>query len=388
MKSYQNSPINILQIIDKFSMDTNSMHGATRLISYIHLSNKKYNLVTCCLRAPDDAGRRLEQLGMRIIYHEKWKYNLLSIFYLIKIIYREHIDLLHLHGYRSWTFGRFLKALTGIPALIPCHAKDPYYPRIQQVSDLFLARFTDLAIAVSDSAKHFLTDHCRLPSDKIVVLNNCVSLTEFHPPTIQQIAEARGRLGVKSGVKVIGTVTRLYEQKGNTHLLMAAAQVLKVFNDVVFVIVGDGPLLEDLRRLSRQLEIEQHVKFLGFYQKVPAILAAFDIATQASLWEGTPLTILEAMAMAKPIVATAVDGIAGILSDGENALLVRPRDPNDLAQKLIYLLQHPTELQRLGRSAARDSHKYASTEYVTRLDELYQTILENSPRKFARSWPP
>lgn len=369
--------INILHVIDKFSMDAKAMHGATRLLSYmLTLDNKNpYSMLICSLKSPDAASRRLEEEGAHIIYLNKHKYDPSAFFPLIRMVRHDKINLLHLHGYRSWSLGRLIKYFTGIPIIVHCHGPDPSYPRIQRAADLVLAEHTDLAIAVSQSAKEFLIRDARVSPQKITVLYNCVSLTDFTPPSDPEIKLGKKLIGVRPGTYIVGTVTRLYEEKGNKDFLVAASKILKKFDDVRFVIVGDGPLRAELMNLSSDLSIRPYVIFMGFQERVQDILGGFDIMVQASIREGMPLTLLEAMAMAKPIVATTAGGMADILDNRRNAFLVKPKNPDELAEKILFLLKHLDVRKRLGATAYQDSKRYGVDEYVKKLDTIYQTVL-------------
>lgn len=382
MKNKAHQKINILHVIDKFSMDPKTMHGATRLLSYMALLNKKerYTITICSLKYPDDASKQLEQQGVQIVYLHKSKYDPCSLVALARTVKREKTDLLHLHGYGSWSFGRLIKSITGIPVIVHCHAVDPHYPRIQKVCDYLLAGLTDRAIAVSESARIFLIKEGRIPPGKIVVMHNCVPAEYFRWTSPRENERGKKKLGLAHNVRIIGTITRLYEQKGNRYLLLAAAQVLKLFHDVVFVIVGDGPLRGELEKLSAELGIERNVVFTGFRNDVREALGTFDIAVQASLWEGTPLTLLEALAMGKAVVATNVDGMGEILEEGKNALLVNPGDPNGLAAKIIYLLDHADERARLGLNAYEKSQRHSVDAYLTKLETVYDGVADRVVR--------
>ncbi len=116
--------------------------------------------------------------------------------------------------------------------------------------------------------------------------------------------------------------------------------------------------------------------FAGFCEDVPLLQSILDVQVFASLWEGTPLTVFEAMAMRRPIVSTTVDGLGEVLRDGENAILVPPRDAERLAAGVLELLERPELAARLAAQAGIDSHRFSVSRTVEALQELYDELVE------------
>ena len=184
----------------------------------------------------------------------------------------------------------------------------------------------------------------------------------------------RARLGLRLGEPVVGTVGRLDAQKGITYFLRAAAVVLRHRPDVWFVIAGDGPLLAQYEEEAQALGIADRTVFTGFCEDVPLVQSVLDVQVFPSLWEGTPLTLFEAMAMRRPIVSTTVDGL-GEVRHGENALLVPPRDVEGLATGVLELLERPARAAELGAQAGSDSRRFDVQRTVEELQELYQELV-------------
>ena len=191
----------------------------------------------------------------------------------------------------------------------------------------------------------------------------------------ERIERERKRLGIEQDFKVIGTVGKLREEKGTKYLIESAVKVLEVFPKTRFLIAGDGPLRKELEILSKQLMIDRNIIFAGFCQDIPAILSIDDIIAIPSLTEGSPLALLEAMAMGKPIVATNVGGIREILRDGETGLLVPSRDPKALSEKIIHLLKNENDANLLGLRAKEEVRKYDNRFHVRKLEEHYFELL-------------
>src|SRR4030095_15972700 len=147
------------------------------------------------------------------------------------------------------------------------------------------------------------------------------------------------------------TVTRLMPSKGNEYLVAATAEAIRQMPSLRIYIAGEGDLQPALEEQARALGLGDRLVFLGFQRDVAEGLSVLEIVVFPSLWEGTPLTAFEALAMGKPIVATDADGLTDILSDGRDALIVPRRDPAALADAIIRVIDHPDERERLSAAA-------------------------------------
>jgi glycosyltransferase involved in cell wall biosynthesis len=371
--------INVLWAVDHLGFN-GKIHGAGMF--YLNVipafDKRRFDITMCVLRKKDHLHTYVEKREIKKIYYlGKGKYDPLTLFELLKVVKKEKIDIMHLHGYGSDNFGRLVKVFVDIPAIVHSHDPFAYYPWFQKLADGMLARLTDASLAVSDSIKHAAALKRSIPLERIEVLPTCAPLECFKPLAPEERDAVRARLGIPHDAKVIGTITRLYEQKGNEYLIRAFPAVLQELPGAVCLIVGDGPLRCALEVLSRTLGVEQNMIFLGHCNNVRDMLGALDVKVFPSLWEGTPLTMLEAMAMGEPIVATSVDGMKEVLKDGETALLVPPRDPRALAEGIIYLLREEPEARRLGLNAQRDSRQYDTSFCVKRLEGLYERLYES-----------
>lgn len=357
------------------------MHGVKRLFSWMipRFDPGRFRVSLVSLRRKDLSEETLEAQGIDITYLHRSRFDPLTLPALLNVIDRKQIDVLHLHGYGATTFGRLAAALRGIPAILHEHANLTDTPWFQKVADRVLEPYTDIALAVSKSTADFVVGARLVAPSKVKVVYLGVPLEEFsRPRSAAEVAQARQDLGVEPGEFAIGTITRLHESKGNRFLVDAAARVVRERPQARFFLVGEGPLLPDLEAQAAQLGLGDRFVFAGFARDVAAVLSAFDLSVFPSLWEGTPLTAFEALAAAKPIVATDADGLLDILTDGRDARIVPKRDARALADAIVDLMDRPDERARLSAAARVTSQRYDITAFVRKMEQLYVLLLDSS----------
>ncbi len=368
--------IRVLHLCDKFGIRGARTHGVSRLFMwwFPRFDTSRFDVRLVGIPPEDDASMHLKQHGLDPLCLGRSRFNPMIATDLLRLVRRERPHILHAHGYATSNFGRVIGALTGVPTIIHEHAAFPHVPFYQRPIDRLLAGRTDLAIAVSASTKDFMIRNRFLPADRIRVVFNGAPLEEFKMPPAGRVQAERERLGLRGDERVVGTVGRLDGQKGMTYFLQAAALVLRLRSDVRFVVGGEGPLLEQYRQEARALGIADRTVFAGFCEDVPALQSLLDVQVFASLWEGTPLTVFEAMSMSRPIVSTTVDGLGEVLRQRENALLVPPRDANGLAGAVLELLERPDLAADLARQAEVDGRRFDVRRTVSDLEGIYQEL--------------
>jgi glycosyltransferase involved in cell wall biosynthesis len=141
-----------------------------------------------------------------------------------------------------------------------------------------------------------------------------------------------------------------------------------------FFIVGEGPLRESLEQQARALNLGDRLTFAGFAKDIPRVLSAFDISVFPSLWEGTPLTVFEALAMGKAIVATDADGLIDVLTPEHDAIVVPKRNARVLADGLMRVIDEPATRERLRAAAFETGKKYDIAAFVHKMERLYDLL--------------
>jgi glycosyltransferase involved in cell wall biosynthesis len=175
----------------------------------------------------------------------------------------------------------------------------------------------------------------------------------------------REEWGLPAEALVVGAVGRLVEQKGHATLLEAAARLRDCFPSLHLVLVGEGELAAALRARADALGLGDRLHLLGWRPDADACMAAFDVLAHPSRWEGLGLVLLEAMARARPIVASRVSAIPEIVADGQTGRLVEPDDPDALARALADLLADPVRRQALGAAGRRRLEERFTVERMT-----------------------
>ena len=327
----------------------------------------------CTLRSPDPAGSYLEEMGIKVHYLGHGKISPANITGIASLIESEPADIVHLHGYSAANFGRIAARLKGIPNIVHEHAVLKVQPH-QYIADKLLARLTDVAIAVSGNVKEFMIHSRSIPKHKIQTIGNGIQLDKYRKldETLKQ--KKRHELGIVDNVKIVGTVTRLREEKGNEYLIRALPMILEQGLDFTLLIVGDGPLRGELESLVNDLGVESVVKFLGFRSDVPELLSLFDIQVIPSLTEGFPLCLAEAMAAGNAIVASEVGGMKEIGRDGETVLFAPAKDPQSLSEKILHLLKDKKHANKMAENAKSYSEVFSIKNSVKLLEHEYEKL--------------
>jgi glycosyltransferase involved in cell wall biosynthesis len=259
-----------------------------------------------------------------------------------------------LHAHLSWPlacrFGVLAAWAARVPAMVATAqlyieiAHAPGSGRYRQ--QRWMAAALDRIIAVSTEVRDRYVEQLGVPRGKLVVVPNGVPV-----PADVPVADAALRAELVCGRPgfVALVIARFHEQKGHAYLLEAAARV----PDVTFVLAGDGPLRPEMERRARELGVAERCVFLGERDDVSRLLATADLFVLPSLFEGLPLSVLEAMAARRPIVASAVGGTDEAIEPGVSGLLVPPRDARALADAIARLRDDPALAKRLADAARR-----------------------------------
>ncbi len=291
----------------------------------------------------------------------------------VQLIRREHPDVFHAH--LSWPLGCKWGLAAAVAARVPAvvateqlYVEMDYTPaaRLQQ---RLLASGVGCYLAVSHTLARKLSELFHIPAWKIRVIPNVA------PPEFFSIHRSRPLQPFTHypDRPVILTVARLNAQKGHNDLLQAAVLV----PNAIFVLVGDGPERLRLEEQARALRIDDRVVFAGYQADISPWLAGCDLFVLPSLYEGLPLSLVEAAAAGKPVIATNIPGNNEAVLHGETGWLVPPRDPQALAAAIRSLLADPDLRHKLGQAGQeRARREYSLENHVYQVTQVYEDLLE------------
>jgi glycosyltransferase involved in cell wall biosynthesis len=229
-------------------------------------------------------------------------------------------------------------------------------------------------VAVSASVEDYLVHGIKLPANKVTLINNGVA--EPVSATEEQKRLVREALRVQADDVIIGCCCRLKdEHKRVSDLIKAFARVHERFPNAKLLIVGDGPDEAMLRSLAGELGVSEHVHFTGYQGNTRPFFEVMDIFALASAYEGLPVALLEAMFARLPVVATRVSGIPSVVRTGETGFLVEPKNPEELADRLLVLLNDAALRETMGETGlALVRANFSADRYVGQFDDLYQGL--------------
>lgn len=368
----ENSRFNILWVVDHVGFGE-VIHGPGHF--YLNMipefDKNRFNIVFCVLRGKPHLSDPLIKKGFTVYNLNRGKTNFITILDLLKIVKKEDIDILHLHGYGSANFGRIVSIFTKVPNIVHAYDEDINYPFIQSVSDYLLRNVTTKAIAVSKAVKNSCIIKRNIPEDKIFILHTGISSSKFEDIPEDEYQHVKSSYKIGQNTKVVGTLARLREEKGIKYFIDAAPMVLKEYPDVVFFIAGDGPQFDELKGLVKELGVENNVIMAGFCDQPKSVLSLFDIFILASLKEGFSASIQEAMALKKAIVATEVGGTPEMLEHNDTGIMVPAGDSKSLSQAILDLLRDDKKRERLGVRACETCQKWKLNVLVKDIENLY-----------------
>jgi glycosyltransferase involved in cell wall biosynthesis len=321
------------------------------------------------------------------IFPCKGRLDFRTILLIRRFLFKQKIHIIHTHGYKANLYA--LTACLGLKVgrISTCHNWLGDEPKMKFYAGLdksLLNRF-DRVVAVSETVKQQILNH-KIAPNKVVYIYNGIDPDRFHHR--EKCDSIRREFGIHKGCRVIGTVGRLSQEKGHMYLVNAADKILQECPKVVFLIVGDGPLKQNLEAKCSQLAERAYTGigsskgpfiFAGVRKDMSDIYASMDVFVLPSLTEGLPMALLEAMAAKKPVVATRVGAVPKVIEEGRSGLLVPPRDVNALAKAIIRFLKDPQEARDLAEHGYERVRKDFSSQAMAKTYiEVYQDVLSES----------
>jgi glycosyltransferase involved in cell wall biosynthesis len=280
-------------------------------------------------------------------------------------------DLVHAHVYASATAAAVATLGLDVPLMITEHSEGSWHTRHTRQMSRWAYRHAKRLVAVSSPIHRLLLEEYDVPPERVILVPNAVTAssdtTLGEPPSV---ADKR-----REG-PLVGVVAQLKPEKGLGTFLEAAARVSPLLPNVHFLVVGDGPLRGELEALAERLDLDRHVRFVGYRSNARALVELLDVLVVPSLSEGAPLVVLEAMAAGIPVVASAVGGIPEQIRHEREGLLFPPGDSTALGDALLGLLRNPARARHLGEAGRRRSaSEFSHAIMVRRVEAVYRTAL-------------
>lgn len=329
-------------------------YGAERQVVELlkHLSSSQIDVALLTIYEPAPAER--EGLTFPVFHAgRKARQDRLFLVRLVREIRRWRPDIVHTHTHVGKYWGRFAAVIAGVPLIIhtehnPC---DFRRTALERTADWVLQHMTSRVVTFFREQGVSLSEFEHFPLEKLVIIPNGLMLPE--PRNADRIA-ARTSLGVPAGKYAIMVIGRMAFQKNQILALRTLAAMREgLRNEVLLFFVGSGEDEVLLRGLARVLQVEQHVRFLGYRNDVPSLLAGADLVLTTSWFEGMPLSLLEAMLAGVPIVSTPWLGVRNMLGDGRFGFLVADFDAAKVADEIGRALAHPIARREVAERALR-----------------------------------
>jgi glycosyltransferase involved in cell wall biosynthesis len=269
----------------------------------------------------------------------------------------KRIDFVATHTSKGGFLGRIAARMAGVPRIVHhIHGfgfhqfTHPLVKRVYVALEALSARCADLMITVGEQHREIAIAEGICPPHKVVTVLNGIDLEKFSRAVPAQLPVARPG-------HVLGSIGRLAEQKGFEYMIRALPAIVERHKSATLVLAGTGPLEGQLRAVAAECGVTEHVCFLGFRRDIPELLAAFDIFVHPSLWEGLSISLMEAMAAGKPIVASRIPGNVEMIDDGRNGLFAEPTDVTGLATAVNRMFDDPGYAGRCAALAQVDARR-------------------------------
>jgi glycosyltransferase involved in cell wall biosynthesis len=387
--------VKVLRVIARLNMGGPALH-----VAYLSagLRDRGYDttLVAGTLaRGEDSMAFVAEELGIEVVRIEELGReisplrDLRAIVRLARLIRRERPQIVHTHTAKAGTVGRLAAILAGSrrpPVVVHTfhgHVLRGYFGPLRSRFFLLLERWlaarTTALIAVGPQVRDDLVGLGVAPADRFTVIRLGIELEERVRPSHDGRAETRRYLGIPDQRFMVGWVGRMTAVKRTDDVLAAFKRLRDDGVEACLCMVGDGPDRERLERLASELGVMRDTLFLGYQEDVAPYYAAFDALVLPSANEGTPVSVIEALAAGTPVVATRVGGVPDVVREGAEGFLVETGATDELAERLSRLAGDAELRHRLGQSGReRVLKRYAVERLLDDVDRLYRELLREA----------
>jgi len=363
--------------------------GDAVILSLLQNLNKaKFNSILVCFL--DRKIRELplllkfaKDIGITVdVVYLKHYFDVIAIFRIRKLLKKYQVNILHCHEYKSDIYGFLATILSRVKKVTTVHGwlgiakiKKNIKSKIYEYVDATIRRKFDRVIGVSRRLCDLLIKKGCSPN-RVKLVYNGLDFERFKVSNSND--DIRKELNLTRDVKIIGAVGRLSEEKGYKYLLEAAVQVIKVFPNTLFVIVGDGPLRDKLLKMASKLNIKNKVIFTGYRRNIIGYISAMDIFVSSSLWEGFGLSLIEAMILGKPVITTNVGIVPEFIENNRTGIVINTKNSIELAEAIKKLLSSEKQLREIaiaGKELVRN--KFSAKEMTKKYEDIYIKLVNS-----------
>jgi glycosyltransferase involved in cell wall biosynthesis len=362
-------------------IDSNADTGYFRSIARRH-DRSRFPVMIGSLAPPGALQRAIGRLGVgsfSLGARERAQYAL-ALVRLVRLIRRHRVTLVHAHCFDPTFVGLLAARVAGVPFVFTRHHSDHnirlgkrWHTRV----DAWCAQRADHVIAVSHATRRIMEEVERVPARQISIVYN--GMEGLPQPSAAEVERLRRDLGL-DGTAVCLTAGRLHEEKGHLVLFEAAAEIRRRIGHVVFLVAGEGPHRAAFEEAVRRRGLAACVRFLGHRSDVAALLSVASVVAVPSLAESFGFSVLEAMSLGRPVVASTAGGIKELIADEEEGLLVPPGDATALADAACRLLEDVELAQRLGERARLRATAFGFEEMIRGYEAVYERVLGSRAR--------
>jgi glycosyltransferase involved in cell wall biosynthesis len=296
---------------------------------------------------------------------------------------KNHFHLVLTNTVKAHLYGSLAAFFCSLPVAWRFHdilSPDDFSPVLIKSIVFFGKIFPRRILAVSNTTKDYLTRR-GLKDGKIEVILNGIDHEALGIKGDSNAFREEFKIGAKA--RVIGCVGRIVPHKGQRFFLLSIPQVIRAYPDLFFLIVGDvfhgeDAYKKDLLKIIKEKGLDGIVRFAGFRTDIGDVMKSLDILVFPSVApEAFPLTLLEAMSLGRPVVASNIGGVSEIVDDGETGLLVEPGRPDQISERILFLLSRPEERMRIGHNARRKAQRISSlTRYVKAMENAFRETMD------------
>jgi sugar transferase (PEP-CTERM/EpsH1 system associated) len=334
-----------------------------------------YRLLIICVVTIGPIGYELRNKGIKVIELPQMP-RIISFLYpkaLIDILMAEKVDILHCHSgcwYKAAIAGRLARAKGIIYTEHGRHVPDS---KVTIILDKIISKITDYVVPVSEDLSKYLKKVVKIEPRKIHEINNGIDTDYFSPR--EKGKRLLKELCIPDNTLIIGNIARLAPVKDHITLINAFALTEKHCHDMRLLIIGDGSERANLEKLINELNLSDKIALLGFRRDIKEILSLFDLFVLSSISEGTSITILEAMASGKPVIATDVGANSDIITESVSGFLVPAKNAKVMAEKIAFFYKNRSFGKGIGQKGRENVIRNFSVQEMTRkYEKLYHEL--------------